>query len=161
MLKYGQNFLYHLKWTCLTPSGVLMYYCYGCCGLVTSVVSDSVWPCGLQLTSLLCPWDSPGKGTRVGSHALLHMTFPTHWSKPGLLHCRQSLSHWATKEAHVNVINILIYFLMSSNTLATSCKELTHWKRPDAGRDWGQEEKGTTEVEMARWHLRLDGHEFE
>ena len=31
----------------------------------------------------------------------------------------------------------------------------------DAGRDWGQEEKGTTEDEMAGWHHRLDGHEFE
>ena len=31
----------------------------------------------------------------------------------------------------------------------------------DAGRDWGQEEKGTTEVEMAGWHHRLDGHESE
>ena len=29
------------------------------------------------------------------------------------------------------------------------------------GRDWGQEEKGTTEDEMAGWHHRLDGHEFE
>ena len=38
--------------------------------------------------------------------------------------------------------------------------ELTHWKDPDAGRDWGQEEKGTTEDEMAGWHHRLDGHEF-
>ena len=28
------------------------------------------------------------------------------------------------------------------------------------GRDWGQEEKGTTEDEMAGWHHRLDGHEF-
>ena len=34
------------------------------------------------------------------------------------------------------------------------------WKDPDAGRDWGQE-KGTTEDEMARWHHRLDRHEFE
>ena len=33
-------------------------------------------------------------------------------------------------------------------------------KDPDAGRDWGQEEKGTTEDEMARWHHWLDGHEF-
>ena len=33
-------------------------------------------------------------------------------------------------------------------------------KNPDAGSDWGQEEKGTTEDEMAGWHLRLDGHEF-
>ena len=34
------------------------------------------------------------------------------------------------------------------------------WKDPDAGKDWGQEEKGTTEDEMAGWHHRLDGHEF-
>ena len=34
-------------------------------------------------------------------------------------------------------------------------------KDPDAGRDWGQEEKGTTEDEMAGWHHRLDGHGFE
>ena len=33
-------------------------------------------------------------------------------------------------------------------------------KEPDAGRDWGQEEKGTTEDEMAGWHHQLDGHEF-
>ena len=30
-------------------------------------------------------------------------------------------------------------------------------KDPDAGRDWGQVEKGTTENEMAGWHHRLDG----
>ena len=34
-------------------------------------------------------------------------------------------------------------------------------KDPDAGRDWGQEEKGMTEDEMAGWHHRLNGHEFE
>ena len=34
-------------------------------------------------------------------------------------------------------------------------------KDPDAGRDWGQGEKGTTEDEMVGWHHRLDGHEFE
>ena len=33
-------------------------------------------------------------------------------------------------------------------------------KDSDAGRDWGQEEKGTTEDEMAGWHHRLNGHEF-
>ena len=33
-------------------------------------------------------------------------------------------------------------------------------KDPYAGRDWGQEEKGTTEDEMAGWHHRLDAHEF-
>ena len=34
-------------------------------------------------------------------------------------------------------------------------------KDSDAGRDWGQEEKGTTEDEMAGWHHRLYGREFE
>ena len=34
-------------------------------------------------------------------------------------------------------------------------------KDSDAGRDWGQEEKRTTEDEMAGWHHQLDGHEFE
>ena len=33
-------------------------------------------------------------------------------------------------------------------------------KDPDAGKDWGQEEKGTTEDEMVGWHHRLDGHGF-
>ena len=37
-----------------------------------------------------------------------------------------------------------------------------HWKRPpDAGKDWRQEEKGTTEAEMVGWHHWLNGHEFE
>ena len=31
---------------------------------------------------------------------------------------------------------------------------------PDAGRDWGQEEKGTTEDKMVGWHHRLNGHGF-
>ena len=34
-------------------------------------------------------------------------------------------------------------------------------KDPDTGRDWGQEEKGTIEDEMAGWHQQLDGYEFE
>ena len=33
-------------------------------------------------------------------------------------------------------------------------------KDSDTGRDWGQEEKGTTEDEMAGWHHRLNGHVF-
>ena len=33
-------------------------------------------------------------------------------------------------------------------------------KDHDAGKDWGQKEKGTTEDEMVRWHHQLNGHEF-
>ena len=34
------------------------------------------------------------------------------------------------------------------------------WKDPDAGKDWGQEEKATTEDEMVGWHHRLSGNGF-
>ena len=34
------------------------------------------------------------------------------------------------------------------------------WKDPDTGKDWRQEEKGSTENEMVGWHHRLNGHEF-
>ena len=52
---------------------------------VSSVVSGSFWPLGLQPTRLPCPWDSPGKNTGVDSHCLLLGIF--------LIQCL-SLLHW-------------------------------------------------------------------
>ena len=43
--------------------------------------------------------DSPGKNTGVGWHALLQGVFPTQGSNPGLPHCRQFFTSWATREA--------------------------------------------------------------
>ena len=43
---------------------------------------------------------------------------------------------------------------------APDVKSWLIWKDPDAGKDWGQEEKGTTEDEMVGWHHWLDGHGF-
>ena len=45
----------------------------------------------------------------------------------------------------------------NSSNLATSCEELTHWKRLWCWEDWGQEKKGTTDDEMAGWHHWLNG----
>ena len=42
----------------------------------------------------------------------------------------------------------------------TDAKSWLIGKDPDAGKDWGQEEKGPTEDEMVGWHHQLDGHEF-
>ena len=49
----------------------------------------------------------------------------------------------------------------NSNTLATWCKELTHWKRPWSGKEWSGLEKGTTEDEMVGCHHQLNGHKCE
>ena len=47
------------------------------------------------------------------------------------------------------------------SNLAWLAKSWLIGKDSDAGRDWGQEEKGTTEDEMAGWHHWIDGHESE
>ena len=54
----------------------------------------TLWdPHGLQPTSRLCPWDSPGKNTGVGSHSLPQGIFPTQGSSCVLLHCKWILYH--------------------------------------------------------------------
>ena len=61
------------------------------CVHAKSLVSKSLWPCGLEPAWLLCPWGSPGKNTGVGCHALLWGIFPTWGLKPCLLclwHCQ-------------------------------------------------------------------------
>ena len=40
-------------------------------------------------------------------------------------------------------------------------RRIASLEKTHSGRDWGQEEKGTTEDEMAGWHHQLDGNEFE
>ena len=61
-----------------------------------SVVFNSLLPCGLQPAKLLCPWNSPGKNTEVGSCSLLQGISPAQGLNLGLPHCGQcsySLSH--------------------------------------------------------------------
>ena len=51
-----------------------------------------------------------------------------------------------------------------AETLILWPPDVKNWlngKDPDAGKDWRQKEKGTTEDEMVGWHYRHDGHEFE
>ena len=67
--------------------------------------------------------------------------------------------------------NVLLSFTLTGSKLKHNnetpilwppdAKSWLIWKDPDAGKDWGQEEKRTTEDEMAGWHRRLNGHEFE
>ena len=85
----------------LAPKGTSFVgsYCCGCrtlrprvfvCALVASAVSDSLQPHGLWPVRLLCPWDSSGKNTGVGCHALLQGIFLIQGMNPCLLR----LLHW-------------------------------------------------------------------
>ena len=55
-------------------------------------MADSATPWTVA-NRLLCPWNSPGKNTGVGCHALLQGIFATQGSNPGLPHCRGLLYH--------------------------------------------------------------------
>ena len=86
--------LCYIEYTCL----ILKMQCESE-SVSCSKVSDSLRPHGLYPTRLLCPWDSPGKNTGVGCHALLQRIFPTQRSNLGLLHFRQILYHLATRDS--------------------------------------------------------------
>ena len=58
-----------------------------------SVASDSLWLHGPYPARLLCPWNSPGKNSRLRSHSLLQGIFPTQGLNQSLLHSRQILYH--------------------------------------------------------------------
>ena len=54
-------------------------------------MTNALWPHRLQPVRLLCPWNSPGKNSEVGSHSLLPGIFPTQGSNLGLPQGRQIL----------------------------------------------------------------------
>ena len=75
----------------------------------------------MELTKLLCPWDSPGKNTGVGCYSILQGIFPTQGSNPGLLHCRQILCHLSyrggPKIHYFKVSFALTYFHVSRDNI--------------------------------------------
>ena len=87
-------------------------------------------------TSLLCPWDSPGKNTRVGCHALLQGIFPIREPNPGLLSCRQFLNwlkcglqiileHWLYADYSLAIPFCKISFITNAGMEVTKLKGFT------------------------------------
>ena len=77
-------------WTCPTPPLSLTKFCV----LSHSVVSASLGPHGLWPARLVCLWNSPGKSTGVGGHAVLQGILPGQGLSLCLLyvlHCREVL----------------------------------------------------------------------
>ena len=90
-----------------------LYIYYDSESVSCSVVPGSVQTHKLWLARLLCPWDSPGKNTRVGRHSLLHGIFPTQGSNMGLLHCRQIL--YCLSHQHYHTYDYIKYNMIYVN----------------------------------------------
>ena len=100
------------------------------CMLSHSVESDSLQPYGLQPARLLCPWNSLGKNTGLGSHSLLQGIFPTQGLNPGLLHCRQILYRLRHIYLAVPVVvwGILVFLPgVKPTPPAMVARSLRHW----------------------------------
>ena len=70
------------------------------------VMSNSLWPRGLQPTRLLCPWDSPGKNAGVGCHFLLKGVFLIQGSNGHLLHWQADSLPLSHQESPISCLPI-------------------------------------------------------
>ena len=92
---------------------------------------------------------------------MMEFLSPELWENKFLLKPHSVWCYDVTALANWHTCIELKDWCWSSNTLDTDSKNRHIRKDPDAGKDWGQEEKGTTEDEMLGWHHQLNGHESE
>ena len=120
-----------------------------------SVVSSSLWPCGLRLARLLYSWNSPGKNIVVRSHSVLQgitkeLTLPNCVLEDSW----ESLDSKEIKQVNPKGNQPWIFI----GRIDAEAEAPILWppiskswlvgKDPEAGRDWGQEEKGRQRM---RW----------
>ena len=95
-------------------------------------MSNSLQPCGLQSTRLLCLWDSLGKNSKVGCRTLLQRTFPTQGSNPCLMSPALAGSFFtisATWETHNFIIVSVKEGLLGNVTNRYNASELSLFHR--------------------------------
>ena len=99
-----------------------------CVCMCVCVNHSVLWPRGLQSTSLLCPWSSPGKNTGVGCQSLTQRVFLTQGSNLSLPHCRwflYRLSHEGSP-LHMTVnLNSLSASSHTSGLFTKTCPGVT------------------------------------
>ena len=80
------------------------------------IVSNSLQPHVLLPTTLLCPWNFPGKDAGMGSQPLLQRIFPTQGLNSDLLHYRQILLLYEPpgKPIDIHTYNLIFYHILSS-----------------------------------------------
>ena len=71
LLMISAPIIYYISGWIISDFLILSFFLHYAC-LIFWVMSNFLWPHGLQPASLLCPWDFPGKNTTVGCHFLLH-----------------------------------------------------------------------------------------
>ena len=132
----------------------------------------------------MCPhWQPGGDGTliwiqrafpRAGTSAAGLFPYSLELTDWIILHksfrFQNSLAHWSWSFFHsCSLFLVFIEYLLCARSDVEAetpvlwpphVKSWLIWEDPNAGKDWGQEEKGMTEDEMVGWHHWLNGHGF-
>ena len=108
------NSLFYISSSLLHTLNTPLLLCIPYENVSLSIVADFLWPHGLQPIGLLCPLNSQGKNTGVGSQSLLQGIFLTQGSNPGLLHCRQILYHLSNQGSPTEINKTLHSTVQSS-----------------------------------------------
>ena len=121
---------------------------------------ESPCPCRTHRRRRFDPWVSKIPGSRKCQPTPVFLPGKFYGQKSLAGYCPQGCkqsdpSGWLNTRIHMRELN------MNVCMWPPHAKRWLIGKDPDAGREWGQEEKGTTQDEMAGWHHRLDGREFE
>ena len=105
------NFVYAAPWAWKAPPSTFpLIMC-----LVAQLCPTLCNPTDCSLPASSVHWDSQGKNTGVGCHALLHGIFPTQGRNPGLLHCRQilyCLSHQGSLCQDFSLLLLFVWCLL-------------------------------------------------
>ena len=110
-----QSSLCVLTWASLLIFSILIFSPSNLHQSYRMVVVLVVQLCPTLCNPMVCPWNSPGKNTGVGSLSLLQRIFLTQGLNPGLLHCRHFLYHlsyqgspyWVGTHLNFNLITLL------------------------------------------------------
>ena len=94
------------------------------------------------------------------SLALIYMIYSSYLTLESLLDCKEIQPVHPKGDQSWVFIGRTDAKAETPILLSPDVKSWLIWKDPHAGKDWGQEEQGTTEDEMVGWHHSLNGHEF-
>ena len=129
---------------------IYLHICVYCFCLVTQLCSAPLWPTDCSL---------PGFSVHRISQARI-----VEWAATSFSHiCTHIYTHNQSilKEISPGISLEGMMLKLKLQYFGHLMRRVDSLEKTDAGRDWGQEEKGTIEDEMAGWHHWLDGHESE
>ena len=156
-----QEKIFAVLWCVFFPLSKEHYICF----CISWCYQESLISCFLKM-KIIMKGESVPESERMCVKGLIPLVVNYYeMSSTAILLMTQIL--WSCDLNYIRVYLCLTIGMQGDSLPSEPQRKPINWKRtnslekPEAGKDWGQEEKGATEDEMVGWHHRLSGHEFE